>query len=69
MSENLLLVPINSAVRDGLVQSRSWVYRELKAGRIRAKKSGKLTLLDMASVEARKAAMPDYVPLSQRTAA
>lgn len=65
----LVLVPINIAVKSGLVPSRSWVYRELRAGTIRAKKSGARTLLDVASIEARKAALPDYVPLAQRTAA
>jgi len=69
MADKLILKPINAAVRDGDIQSRSWAYRELKAGTIKAKKAGGRTLLDMASVEARKAALPDYVPLAQRTAA
>lgn len=69
MADKLILKPINAAVRDGDVPSRSWVYRELKQATIKAKKVGGRTHLDMGSVEARKAALPDYVPLAQRSAA
>jgi hypothetical protein len=63
---NLNLKPINAAVADRDVPSRSWVYRQLRLGAIKAKKSGCRTLLDMESVAAAKASLPDYVPLSQR---
>jgi hypothetical protein len=68
MTEKLVLKPINAAVKDGDVPSRSWVYRELKANRIAAKKVGARTYLVMQTIEACKTALPDYVPMSRRSA-
>lgn len=66
---DLILKHINKAVIDGDIPSRSYAYKKLKTGELKGKKVGNKTYLIMSSVAAHKASLPDYVPLSQRTAA
>jgi hypothetical protein len=64
--DNLDIKHINKCVEDGDIPSRSYGYRKLKTNEIKGKKVGNRTYLVMSSVKAHKAALPDYVPLSQR---
>jgi hypothetical protein len=66
---DLEIKPLNKCVKDGDIPSRSHGYRGLKDGTYKGKKVGSRTYLVMSSVRAAKAALPDYVPLSQRTRA
>ncbi len=66
---DLELKPLNKCVADGDIPSRSYGYKKLRTGELKGKKVGKRTHLVMSSVRAHKAALPDYVPLSQRAPA
>ena len=56
-SEEILAAPMLRAVAmSGL--SRSEIYRQASAGRIRLVKSGRTTLVDMATVRAYLASLP-----------